>query len=187
MFQSSISRALANSSSLAVSQSILYPASPDQNVTSGVAYTLDVIKYGLQDCPAQKYFLFGYSQGATVMLEALGMMDNASAAAVASVVLVGNPYRMPGGRSNVDYEGRRDNRTAVGMFAAQVLAANGTVIPKVSDELDRSGKVKDICLQDDIVCAYDSECTCQLSSDHLSYGLMEPVQDLIFEHVVSMM
>ncbi|PQE29523.1 Family 5 carbohydrate esterase protein [Rutstroemia sp. NJR-2017a WRK4] len=187
MFQTSISRALANRSSLAVSQSILYPAAPDQNVTAGVAYTLDLIKYGLRDCPAQKYFLFGYSQGATVMLEALGKMDNASAAAVASVVLVGNPYRMPGRRSNVDYEGAPDNRTAVGMFATQVLAANGTVIPKVSDEWDWSGKVKDICLQDDIVCAFDSKCQCQLSSDHLSYGLMEPVQDLIFEHVVSMM
>jgi hypothetical protein len=44
-----------------------------------------------------------------------------------------------------------------------------------------------LLLQDDIVCAYDAQCPCQLSSDHLSYGLMDPVQDLIFEHVVSMM
>ncbi|PQE10043.1 Family 5 carbohydrate esterase protein [Rutstroemia sp. NJR-2017a BVV2] len=145
MFQTSIARALSNTTN-AVSQSVLYPAGPDQNVTSGVQYTLDLIKYGLQDCPQQKYFLFGYSQGATVVLEALGKMDTASAGAVASVVLVGNPYRLPGRRSNVDYEGRQDNRTAVGMFATQALGENGTV-PRYGDDLDRSGKVKDICLQ----------------------------------------
>jgi thioesterase domain-containing protein len=151
MFQTAIEQALANNTN-AVSQSVLYPAAPDQNVTFGVQYTLDLIKYGLQDCPQQKYFLFGYSQGATVVLEALDKMDNASAAAVASVVLVGNPYRLPGRRSNVDFEGQHDNRTALGMFTTQSIQSNGT-IPKYSDDFDRSGKVKDICLQ---VCRYVS-------------------------------
>lgn len=39
--------------------------------------------------------------------------------------------------------------------------------------------------QNDTVCAFDPTCKCQIASDHLSYGLMESVQDLIFDHVVS--
>ncbi|KAL5623734.1 hypothetical protein FOBRF1_002984 [Fusarium oxysporum] len=48
-------------------QAVVYPAGFDQNVTSGVKFVTDIIKYGLQDCLKQKYFLFGYSQGATVV------------------------------------------------------------------------------------------------------------------------
>ncbi|EXL98809.1 hypothetical protein FOIG_09531 [Fusarium odoratissimum NRRL 54006] len=59
-------RILANNTG-AVSQAVVYPAGFDQNVTSGVKFVTDIIKYGLQDCLKQKYFLFGYSQGATVV------------------------------------------------------------------------------------------------------------------------
>ncbi|KAL0937159.1 family 5 carbohydrate esterase [Colletotrichum truncatum] len=183
MFQTSIQRALANSTA-ALSHSVIYPAGYDQNVTAGVKNILNVIQYGVQECPGQKYFLFGYSQGATVILEALSQLDEPSAAAVASVVVVGNPYRLPGKLSNVDSIGRPDNRTALGLFAVQAQQSNATA-PVFSDALDRSGKVADICLENDIVCAFDPQCTCQLASDHLSYGLMQSVQDVIFEHVVS--
>ncbi|KAF6810636.1 family 5 carbohydrate esterase [Colletotrichum sojae] len=185
MFQIAIERILASGTG-AVSQPVVYPAGFDQNVTSGAQNVVDVVGLGLGDCPGQKYFLFGYSQGATVVLEALVRMDEASAAAVAGVVMVGNPYRVPGRRSNVDREGRPDARAAYGLFAAQALRANRTV-PTYSDELDRSGKVSDICLDNDIVCATDPECTCQLASDHMSYGLMQPVQDLIVSHVLDRM
>lgn len=144
MFQIAIERILANGTS-AVSQSVVYPAGFDQNVTSGVQNVVDVVRLGLEDCPRQKYFLFGYSQGATVVLEALGKMDEMSTAAVSGVVMVGNPYRVPGRRSNVDREGRPDGRTAHGLFATHALQANQTV-PAYSDELDASGKVSDICL-----------------------------------------
>jgi thioesterase domain-containing protein len=201
MFQVAIQNVLAKNLD-AVSQSVVYPAGFDQNVTAGVQNVVDIIKYGLEDCPDQGYFLFGYSQGATVVQEALNELENASAAAVKSVVLVGNPYRIPGRLSNVDSQGRVDNRTAYGLFATQSLQSNGS-IPTYSDIFDRSGKVQDICLEvsalqhvicaaltdyrlkNDIVCAADPDCDCQLASDHLSYGLMQSVQDLIVEHVVS--
>ncbi|CAG5161091.1 uncharacterized protein ALTATR162_LOCUS5961 [Alternaria atra] len=183
MFQVAIQNVLAKNLD-AVSQSVVYPAGFDQNVTAGVQNVVDIIKYGLKDCPDQGYFLFGYSQGATVVQEALNELGNASVVAVKSVVLVGNPYRIPGRLSNVDSQGRVDNRTAYGLFATQSLQSNGS-IPTYSDIFDRSGKVQDICLENDIVCAADPDCDCQLASDHLSYGLMQSVQDLIVEHVVS--
>ncbi|EWZ90836.1 hypothetical protein FOWG_08408 [Fusarium oxysporum f. sp. lycopersici MN25] len=183
MFQNTIQRILANNTG-AVSQAVVYPAGFDQNVTSGVKFVTDIIKYGLQDCPKQKYFLFGYSQGATVVQRALSELDDASMAAVSSVVMVGNPYRTPGRLSNYDSQGHRENRIAYGLFAVQSLQSNDSILT-FNDGFDRSGKVADICLENDIVCSFDPNCTCQLASDHLSYGLMKPVQDQIFDHVIS--
>ncbi|WQF86464.1 Putative cutinase/acetylxylan esterase, alpha/Beta hydrolase [Colletotrichum destructivum] len=158
MFQVAIERILANGTG-AVSQSITYPAGFDQNVTTG---------------------------GATVVLEALEKMEKASLAAVSGVVFVGNPYRIPGRRSNVDSQGRPDNRTAFGLFATHVMQANQS-IPTYNEEFDQSGKVIDTCLENDVVCATDPDCTCQLASAHMSYGLMQPVQDLIVSHVLDRM
>ena len=106
----------------------------------------DTIKLGLEDCPNQQFFLLGYSQGATVVLETLDKIDDRSSAAIAGVVLVGNPYRKPGRLSNVDEMNRHDNRTAFGTFAAQAMKTNDS-IPAYSKELDQSGRVKDICLE----------------------------------------
>jgi pimeloyl-ACP methyl ester carboxylesterase len=150
MFQNTIERVLANNTG-AVSQAVVYPAEFDQNVTSGVQFVTDVIKYGLQDCPKQKYFLFGYSQGATVVQKALSELDDAAMAAVSSIVMVGNPYRTPGRLSNVDSQGHHDNRTAYGLFAVQSQQSNDS-IPTFNVGLDRSGKVADICLEVSISC-----------------------------------
>ncbi|KAF4461760.1 Family 5 carbohydrate esterase [Fusarium albosuccineum] len=153
MFQIALQRILANNTE-ARSQSVIYPAGFDQNVTSGVQNVIDIIKYGQKDCPNQKYFLFGYSQGATVVQKALNKLDNEALGAVNSVVLVGNPYRIPGRRSNLDNYGHLDNRTVYGLFAAHSLQSNGS-IPTYNENLDRSGRVIDICLDNDIVCAID--------------------------------
>jgi pimeloyl-ACP methyl ester carboxylesterase len=193
MFQIALQRILASNYSV-TSHSVVYPASVDQNVA-------DIIQYGLEDCPDQKYFLFGYSQGATVVQTALNKLDNESLTAVSSVVMVGNPYRIPGRLSNVDSQGRLDNRTTFGSFATESLKANESVLT-YNEKLDRSGKVSDICLEvsarqvyqealskhyfkGDVVCTFDPQCRCELPSDHLSYGLVDSVQDLIYKHVTS--
>lgn len=146
MFQIAIERVLANNTAAAVSHPVVYPAGFDQNVTAGVQNTVDIIQYGLADCPNQKYFLLGYSQGATVVQEALGKLDDTSLEAVSGVVMVGNPYRTPSRASNADSHGRLDNRKAFGLFAIQAQQANQTVVT-YSEALDRSGKVSDICLE----------------------------------------
>lgn len=150
MFQTAIERVLSNSTAV-VSQSVVYPAGFDQNVTSGVQNTVDMITYGLQDCPEQKYFLLGYSQGATVVQEALNKLDNASASAVNGVVLVGNPYRIPGRVSNADSQGNLDNRTTYGLFATQSMQSNSSVVT-YNEAFDRSGRVSDICLEVSVSC-----------------------------------
>ncbi|KAM0281216.1 hypothetical protein ACHAQH_003647 [Verticillium albo-atrum] len=110
-------------------------------------------------------------------------MDDTSTAAISSVVMVGNPYGIPGRQSNLDSEGRSDIRTVFSLFGNQAMQANQS-IPTHNEEFDRSGKVSDICLENDIVCAGDPECSCQLASDYMSYGLMQSVQDLIVSHVL---
>lgn len=145
MFQNVISNLLVNSTDTAY-QAVVYPADFDQNVASGVQNLLEIIEYGLQDCPSQKYFLFGYSQGATVLQQALAQLNNKTLDSVQSVVMVGNPYRLPGRVANVDSQGRADNRTAYGLFAVQAMKSNGTMI-SYNDDLGMTGKVQDICLE----------------------------------------
>ncbi|KAK2596243.1 hypothetical protein QQS21_006335 [Conoideocrella luteorostrata] len=185
MFQLVIEKILANNTG-AMSQSVVYPAGLDQNVTSGVQDLTNTINIGLEDCPKQKYFLFGYSQGATVVLNALERLDESSLAAVAAVVLIGNPFRTPGRLSNVNRTGQHDHRVAFGRFATQARQSNES-IPLYSESLDQTGRIKDICLDNDIICAVNPECSCPIEADHLSYGMVQDIQDLIFEHVITHM
>lgn len=123
-----------------------YPAGVAQNTTSGEKFVIDTISQGLQDCPSQKYSLFGYSQGATLMLRALGQLDGEATDAISSVILVGNPYRLPGKMSNVNGTGQPGNDENAGLFVDSAMASNET-IPQLSDVLDGSGKVLDYCLE----------------------------------------
>lgn len=142
VFELAIQRILANTTNT-TSHSVIYPAALDQNVTSGSAYLAHLIQSGVQRCPDQKYLLLGYSQGATLVLRALEQLSAQATEAVTSVILVGNPFRVPGRRSNTNREGQYDHRTAHGRFAA--ARSNGS-IPMLSDTLDRSGRAKDVCL-----------------------------------------
>lgn len=186
---------------------VQYPAGVAQNTTSGERFVMDTINEGLRDCPGQEYALFGYSQGATLMLRALSQLSEEATGAVRSVVLVGNPYRLPGKVSNVNGTGQPSDDDSVGLFVGSATAQNET-IPQLSDELDKSGRALDYCLevssieancgysytggymltgssQGDGVCASDAACSCQLPAGHLSYGLVASVHDTAVEHVIS--
>lgn len=85
----------------------VYPAAPDgtqQTTFIGSKDIRSVIQDGLQACPAQKYALLGYSQGATVTNEVLQAFSPSSSEgqALKAVVLVGNPYHLPNKTGNVD-------------------------------------------------------------------------------------
>lgn len=129
-----------------VSLPVEYPAGPKQNTTSGEQFVIDIINRGRETCPDEKYAFFGYSQGATLMLKVLDQLDCEAIKAVESVILVGNPYRMPGKTSSFNGTGQHDDRHTIGMFAAAAIAQNLT-IPQLSTEMDESGKVQDFCLQ----------------------------------------
>ncbi|CAI7616257.1 unnamed protein product [Penicillium pancosmium] len=186
MFYLMISNILANTTG-GVSLPVQYPAGPDQNTTSGEDFVSKVIHEGLHHCPGQKYALFGYSQGATLMLKVLNRLDKDAIKMIKSVILVGNPYRLPGKMSNVNEYGLEDHSQSVGMFTAAASRQNSSasIIPQLSGQLDKSGKVLDYCLAGDGVCSYNPACPCQLPAGHLSYGLTETVQSSAFEHVIS--
>lgn len=129
-----------------VSLPVEYPAGVAQDTTSGEKFLVDTINQGLQTCSEQKYALFGYSQGATLMLKALSQLSGEATGAVASVILVGNPYRLPGKTSNVDGTGEPGNDNVEGLFVKSATANNETV-PQISSDLDKSGKVLDYCLE----------------------------------------
>ena len=129
-----------------VSLPVEYPAGVDQNTTSGQEFIIDTINQGLQKCPNQTYALFGYYQGATLILRTLEKLSSEAINSVSSVILVGNPYRVPDKLSNVNGTGQAGNDATVGLFVASATANNES-IPQLSDKLDQSGKVLDYCLE----------------------------------------
>jgi pimeloyl-ACP methyl ester carboxylesterase len=200
MFNNLLGRVLANQTG-GLSQPIEYPAGPAQNTSSGQAYLLNAINTGLDACPEQKYVLLGYSQGASLVLEASAKFSKGAINAIKAVILVGNPYRFPGKKSNVDAQAQPDLRGTIGLFTTSALGS-GAPVPQLPASLDKSGRVLDYCLQvglplpmrehcallmlfqNDIVCSSNPACDCQIPADHLSYGLTLTVQDTAFDHIV---
>lgn len=130
-----------------VSLPVEYPAGAAQNTSTGENFVLDIINGGLRHCPGQKYALFGYSQGATLILKVLSQLDRSALHLVKSVILVGNPYRIPGKMSSVNETGQRDYSDSVGMFTLSARAGNkNATVPQLWNEVDHSGKVLDYCL-----------------------------------------
>lgn len=129
-----------------VSLLVEYPAGLDQNTTSGEDFVVEAITKGLSSCPDQKYALFCYSQGATLMLNSLVKLGTSALESVKSVILVGNPYHIPRKISNVDSTAQHDEKPSVGVFAEDAIASNSTT-PQLSAEVDHSGKVLDYCLE----------------------------------------
>lgn len=80
------------------------------------------------------------------MLRALSQLSDEAASAIGSVILVGNPYRLPGKTSNVNGTGQPGNDDNVGLFVNNATANNES-IPQLSSDLDKSRKVLDYCLE----------------------------------------
>lgn len=80
------------------------------------------------------------------MLNALAKVDASALESIKSVILVGNPYRIPGKKSNVNAAAQHDKKASVGMFAEPAIASNST-IPQLAMEVDNSGKVLDYCIE----------------------------------------
>ena len=107
---------------------------------------VETITKGISLCPDQKYALFGYSQGATLMLKALGKLDTSALESVKSIILARNPYHILGKISNVEATAQHDEKPSVGVFAEYTVSSNSTT-PPLSAEVDHSGKVLDYRLE----------------------------------------
>ncbi|GAB1732956.1 hypothetical protein NU195Hw_g210t1 [Hortaea werneckii] len=155
----------------------IYPAAPDvtQLTTLVGAYDIEqTIQQGLEDCPKQLYSLLGYSQGklncATVTKEVLQKYEPTSVEGqvIEAVLLIGNPYHQPLKQGNRDEDCGNSTAGATG-----ALVGLGLDIPVAWYE---TGKVRDICFSDDLVCnginAGDL-----FKPNHLLYGFTPSVID----------
>ncbi|KAI6883061.1 hypothetical protein KC360_g5199 [Hortaea werneckii] len=178
-----------------VSQPVPYPAAPTQNITSGTMWLAETLRQGVQDCPNQRYGLFGYSQGAVLTLTVLAeLAENPTVMdAIQSLVLVGNPFHMPGKLSNVDPHGNRNpSDTSIGIAAAPRPGAGASTDaansgPRIPTALDQSGKAIDYCLDDDNICAINPRCDCTgtiYTLGHVSYVGTESVQTSAIQHLI---
>lgn len=164
-----------------VEYDVVYPAASDATQQTTFIGARDIERYvneGLKSCPQQKYALMGYSQGATVVLEAYqNLQSSAAADQVQAVVLIGNPYQVKGQQSTVDQNGSSLTRPFDGILLP--LAPTLHLSPK----LPQDGKSLNICFTGDPVCT--GVAFTLTSPAHLAYGLSPQVQNLGSKHLIS--
>ncbi|PWN17971.1 alpha/beta-hydrolase [Microstroma glucosiphilum] len=165
------------------------------NITGGIAYQTvypagdwthqlgadDIVRrieQGLTDCPAQKYVLLGYSQGATATAIALYNYTDINSAgykAIAAVVVVGNPAKRANRISNVDQVGGSWTNGTNGVYIK--------LVPTIPD-VWYSTKTLDVCWADDLVCnGLNFFSVINLMINHLLYKVAS-VQNLGAAHII---
>ncbi|PFH62671.1 hypothetical protein XA68_12542 [Ophiocordyceps unilateralis] len=153
---------------------VRYPAARDYTQVTTLIGTADIrrrIRRGLAACPKQRYALLGYSQGATATLEALREMRGTPAErSISAVLLLGNPYQVPGQLSTVDELGGDSTRNRTG---ALLNLAPGIGLSK---EWASSGNALNICYRGDPICSGPGPDT--RGKEHIFYGFSFEVQRL---------
>ncbi|KAH8692007.1 cutinase [Talaromyces proteolyticus] len=160
---------------------VVYPAAPDPTQLTTYIGSEDIEKHihtGLKVCPQQMYALLGYSQGATVTLEALQNLTGTPAeAAIKAVVFIGNPYQVRNQITTIDQNGGATTRGNNGAL----LSENPSL--GLSQHWEDSGKVRNICYEGDLVCNGIASNTSM--ANHLLYGSSSSVQKLGADFLIS--
>lgn len=164
-----------------VEYDVRYPAisDPTQKTTFiGARDVEDYINNGYKNCPQQKYALLGYSQGATVVLEAIQKLSGTKAGKqIKSTVLIGNPYQVRNDPTTVDQNGGDVTRPYDGILRP----LEGTL--NLKPRLTHDGSALNICLIGDPVCT--GAAFAITSPIHLSYGFNPKAQKLGAEHLIA--
>jgi pimeloyl-ACP methyl ester carboxylesterase len=152
----------------------VYPAG-DNTQDLGTEDILRYIHAGIAACPSQKYVLLGYSQGATSTAAALNnITDTTSAAykAIKAAVVIGNPGHVANQTANYDQNGGKATNQFNGVY-------NGRAdIALISPVWYNSGKLRDICYVNDLVCVgLTPSALLALFIPHLLYGSTPSVQE----------
>lgn len=171
-----------------VEYDVVYPAAGDPTQQTTYIGSRDILRYiseGMAACPDQKYALLGYSQGATVVLEAIkNITGTAMEPLLKAVVFDGNPYQVKNQKSTVDENGGSKTRGNDGILLKGFFGGIGS-IPGIglSKHWDNSGKVLNICFEGDPVCngiAYSIT-----SPAHIAYPISASVQKMGGDHLVA--
>ncbi len=164
-----------------VEYDVVYPASPDISQNSTFIGSEDVQNYinnGYAACPDQKYALLGYSQGATVVLEALQALSGSKPGQqIKAVLLIGNPYQVSGQATTVD----ENNGNITRGFDGALLPLAGSL--SLDPKLPQDGTALNICYIGDPVCT--GLAFAVTSGLHLAYPLDAAVQQLGAKHLLA--
>lgn len=116
---------------------VVYPANIFQDVNDAVDDALRELNNKIEQCDDTQFALLGYSQGASAVLETLERLSVEATEKVDAVLLLGNPYRREGLKSNAEGFG---SENANGILSAIPFT-------RLSSDWDDSGKVLDICIE----------------------------------------
>lgn len=164
-----------------VEYDVVYPAIFDLTQETTFIGAKDIeehVNQGYAACPEQKYALMGYSQGATVVLEAFQNLSGTNAGEqIKAVVLIGNPYQEKNQATTVDQNAGSTTRVYDGIL----LPLRGTLA--LDPKLPQNGVALNICYIGDPVCT-GAEYAIS-SPAHLAYGLDAGVQSLGAKHLIA--
>ena len=152
----------------------VYPAGQDTEGLGGA----DIVRYinaGLIACPQQKYALLGYSQGAVAVAIALANYTTGSAGynAIAAALVVGNPTKIANKDVDIDQNGGTTTKQYTGVYTNDPNRA------KIPENWYQSGKLLDICYQDDLVCVgLIPTALLNFGANHGKYGSTPSVQSI---------
>lgn len=164
-----------------VQYDVVYPAAPDVSQNGTFIGSEDIQNYinnGHAACPDQKYALLGYSQGATVVLEALQALSGSEPAKqIKAALLIGNPYQVSGQATTVD----QNNGSITRGFSGALLPLAGSL--DLDPKLPQDGTALNICYVGDPVCT--GLAFTVTSGLHLAYPFDAGVQQLGAKHLLA--
>ncbi|KAM3510558.1 hypothetical protein MY11210_005811 [Beauveria gryllotalpidicola] len=147
---------------------VVYSASWFQNSAPGTKDLIDQVGKILAQNPSECVILEGYSQGATVVVDALRKLTGPAFDAVKGVFLIGNPRHERGLDCNVDMQGGDKTKDTVG-----ILYLAGTGIPT-----NWVSKTLDVCNVGDSVCDVYSAHGTLITTQHLAYPTDAGLQNM---------
>ncbi|KAK0555820.1 hypothetical protein OC845_000077 [Tilletia horrida] len=154
---------------------VQYPAAFTEWFHPGTEWTNQFLTQRQGQCPHEKHALLGYSQGAMVVASAAAahQPDDEIGSRIAAIVVIGNPYHVPGQVGNVDEPALGLTTHAFG----DIPNPNPTYL-----EYAKQGRVLDLCFAGDSVCDLSSAFAPAM---HLTYGGNEAVQNVIAKFLIS--
>ncbi|OAA62396.1 Cutinase [Akanthomyces lecanii RCEF 1005] len=147
---------------------VVYEAAWDQNSKPGTKDLINQVGKILGQDASECIILEGYSQGATVVVDALRQLTGASFDAVKGVFLIGDTRHEPGLACNVDMQGGDKTKDTAGL-----LYEDGNGIPQ-----NWVSKTLDVCNVGDSVCDRDSGNGTTITKEHLAYPGDAGVQNM---------
>ncbi|KAM0744347.1 hypothetical protein ACQRIT_001661 [Beauveria bassiana] len=147
---------------------VVYAANWFQISAPGTKDLIDQVGKILAQNPSECLILEGYSQGATVVVDALRKLTGPAFDAVKGVFLIGNTRHERGLACNVDMQGGDKTKYTTGILYLPGLGVPTDWVPKTLD----------VCNVGDSVCDVDSGHGTLITDQHVAYPTDAGLQDM---------